>query len=152
MAYSQKSKLSPDTCFCSCWQGETMTLNSGHQRANYSSPRWYISVESQGGIILTGENEITCKKSVLLPLCPTQILHESTRAYGVRGQWLTAWAMARPTQHINLVRSCQHIQEPPPCVCITHPAVGCTVRTAQSHERAYILVHIELPRFLLDLQ
>jgi len=46
-----------------------MSLNSGHQRAYCSSPRWYMSMESHGGIILTGENRRTRRKT-----CPSATL------------------------------------------------------------------------------
>jgi hypothetical protein len=36
--------------------GENTTLKCGHQRANFSSPRWCMSMESHGGMITTGEN------------------------------------------------------------------------------------------------
>jgi hypothetical protein len=38
---------------CCCWScrwGETTSLNCGHQRFYFSSPRWYMSMESHGGI------------------------------------------------------------------------------------------------------
>lgn len=54
--------------------------------------------------------------------------------------------------HINLMVSCQHIQEPVPGIYATHPAVRCTVVAALPHERAYLIVHIKLPRLLLDLK
>jgi hypothetical protein len=40
---------------CSCKWGETMSLNCGHQRAYWLSRRWYKSLKSHGGMILTGE-------------------------------------------------------------------------------------------------
>jgi hypothetical protein len=54
---------------CSCRWGENMSLNCGHQRACCLSPRWYISVDSHGGMILTGKVEELGEKPV--PLCPT---------------------------------------------------------------------------------
>jgi hypothetical protein len=39
-----------------CLGGETMSLNCGSQKAYCSSPRWYMSMETHGWIILTGEN------------------------------------------------------------------------------------------------
>jgi hypothetical protein len=42
---------------CSSQWGETMSLNCGHQRVYCPSPRWYMSTESHGGIILTGETK-----------------------------------------------------------------------------------------------
>jgi hypothetical protein len=55
-----------------------------------------ISMRSHGGMVLTGEN----RRPVTVPLRPPQIPHkltrEWTRASGVRGRWLTAWAITRP--------------------------------------------------------
>jgi hypothetical protein len=38
----------------SCRWGETISLNFGHQWTYCSSPRWYISMENQRGMISTG--------------------------------------------------------------------------------------------------
>jgi hypothetical protein len=40
----------------SCWWGETTSLNCSHQWAHSSSPRWYMSMEKHGGMILIEEN------------------------------------------------------------------------------------------------
>jgi hypothetical protein len=61
------------TC-CSCRRGETMSLNCGHKRAYCTSPRWHMSMESHGGLILTGETEELEEKPVPVPLCPSKIL------------------------------------------------------------------------------
>jgi hypothetical protein len=53
--------------------GETMSLNCSHQWAHCSSPRWYVSVESHGGMILTGKPKNSREKPVPVPLCPPQI-------------------------------------------------------------------------------
>jgi hypothetical protein len=57
-------------------------------------------MENNGGMILTEETEELGEKSVLVPLCPPQILHglrfARTRHSAVIGRRLTAWAMARP--------------------------------------------------------
>jgi hypothetical protein len=59
-------------------------------------------VRSIGGMILTGEiwSTVLGEKPIPVPLCPPQISREldwdRTRVSAVRGQWLTAWAMARP--------------------------------------------------------
>jgi hypothetical protein len=79
-----------------------MSLNCGHQRAFRSSPRWYMSMDRHGGIILTGKNRITRRK-----LCPIVTLSTTnpkwidpnrTWASAVRDRRLTAWAMVRPCQ------------------------------------------------------
>jgi hypothetical protein len=58
-----------------------------------------MSLESDGGMILTGENAEFGEKPVPVPLCPPQIPHgmtrAPTRASAVRGRRLTAWATAR---------------------------------------------------------
>jgi hypothetical protein len=56
-------------CSCPCRWSETMSLNCGHQLAYCSSPSWYMSIESHGGMILTGENQRTWRKT-----CPSATL------------------------------------------------------------------------------
>jgi hypothetical protein len=84
----------------SCRWGKTVALNCGYQRAYCSSPTWYMGVESNGGMILTGETGQFGEKPVPVPLYPPQIPYGLTRArtrtYALRGRRLTAWAMARP--------------------------------------------------------
>jgi hypothetical protein len=59
-----------------------------------------MSLERDDGMILTGENRRTRRKTCPVPLCPPQIPHgltrERTRASAVRGRRLTTWAKARP--------------------------------------------------------
>jgi hypothetical protein len=50
---------------CSCRWVETMSLNCIYKRAYCSSPRWYMSMKSQGGMILTWVTEITLRKPCL---------------------------------------------------------------------------------------
>jgi hypothetical protein len=62
-----------------------------------------MSMDSHGGMILTGKNRRTRrKKRVPVPLCPSEISHgltwEWNRVYAMRGWGLTTWAMARPTR------------------------------------------------------
>jgi hypothetical protein len=70
-----------------------------------------MSLESDGGMILTGENRRTWrKKPVPVPLCPAQIprglSRVRTRASAVRGRRLTTWAMARPqTASLNKLQT-----------------------------------------------
>jgi hypothetical protein len=42
---------------CSCWWRETTSTNCGYQRAYCSSHRWYMSVDSHGVMMLTGETD-----------------------------------------------------------------------------------------------
>jgi hypothetical protein len=49
-----------------------------------------------------GEPKYWGKKSVPVPLCPSQIPHGLTRFYPVRGWRLTTWAMARPPLKIRI--------------------------------------------------
>jgi hypothetical protein len=46
-----------------------LSLNCGHQRAYCSAPRWYMSMESHGGMISAGENWRTLRKT-----CPNATL------------------------------------------------------------------------------
>jgi hypothetical protein len=84
---------------CLCWWDETMSLSSGHQQAYCSSPRWYMSIKSHGGMILTGKTEEHREKPVPVPRCPPQIphglTHVWTQASTVRGWQLTAWPMVQ---------------------------------------------------------
>jgi len=64
-----------------------------------------MSMESHGGMILTGETQELGEKPVPVPLRPPQIPHRlirvRTRASAVTGRWLTAWAMARPIRFVT---------------------------------------------------
>jgi hypothetical protein len=53
------------SCSCSCRWGETMSLNCGHKWVYCSSTR-YITMESHGGMILTGE-----KRRTRIKTCPS---------------------------------------------------------------------------------
>jgi hypothetical protein len=70
---------------------ERLSLNYGHKRSYCSSPRWYVSMES--------------RKSAPVSLCPPQIPRGLTRARNwvsaVRSMWLTAWAIARPSETLE---------------------------------------------------
>jgi hypothetical protein len=59
-----------------------------------------MSLESDGGMILTGETEELGEKPVPVSLCPPQITHGLTRTRtrdsAVRDRRLTTLAMARP--------------------------------------------------------
>jgi hypothetical protein len=75
------------------------SLNCCHYRTHCSSPDdmwvWRTTVDWYW----QGKTEELGEKPVPLPLCPPQISSGLTRARSrasaVRGQWLTAWAMAR---------------------------------------------------------
>jgi hypothetical protein len=66
-----------------------------------ATPRWYMNMESLGGMILTGENRRTrrrtCPSTTLSTKNPTWTDRARTRASAVRGLRLTTWAMSRPT-------------------------------------------------------
>lgn len=53
-------------CCCSCRWGETMSSSCGHHWTYCSSRRWYMSMESHDGLILTGKNRGSRRKS-----CPS---------------------------------------------------------------------------------
>jgi hypothetical protein len=75
----------PDTVFpCLYRWGETMSLNCCHQWDCNSSPRWYMSMESHGGMILTGKTEVLGKKPVPVPLYPHRLTPALARASAVR--------------------------------------------------------------------
>jgi hypothetical protein len=46
------------------WRVKTASLNCCHKLTYCSSPRWYMSMENDGGMILTGENKITWDKNL----------------------------------------------------------------------------------------
>jgi hypothetical protein len=73
---------------CPCRWSVTMSLNCGYQRAYCSSPTWYVSMESHGGIIFTGENRRTLRKT-----CPIATLSTTNPTWtdlgaktGLRGE------------------------------------------------------------------
>jgi hypothetical protein len=82
------------------------SLNYSHNKAYYSYPRLHTSMQSYGGLILTGETEEVREKPVPVPHCPPQITHgltlQRTQASVVKSQWLTAWTMALPLFRIYL--------------------------------------------------
>jgi hypothetical protein len=77
----------------------TLCLWTAASTGSCSSRNLYVSMDSRGGMILSGETEYLGEKLVPVPLCP-QIPHGITRARtpssAVRSQQLTTWAMARP--------------------------------------------------------
>jgi hypothetical protein len=92
---TQKPDWAPSNS-CSCQWSETMSLNCGHKWAYCSSPRWYMSMESQSEI--KRENwrtrRETCPSNALPSANPHGLTQTQTWAYAGRGRWLTAWAMA----------------------------------------------------------
>jgi hypothetical protein len=60
---------------CSCRWCKTISLNCAHQRAYCSPCRWYMSMESNGGMMMTGKREQLGGKPIRVPLCPPQIPH-----------------------------------------------------------------------------
>jgi hypothetical protein len=76
-----------------------------HQRAYCSSCRWYMSIESHGGIILTGGNRRTRRET-----CPSATSSTTNPTWTDPGakpdfrRWdrrLTTWAMARPKLEVT---------------------------------------------------
>jgi hypothetical protein len=84
-------------CSCCSYQwDETTSLNCGHQRAYCSSQRWYMIIQSHGGMILGGENgKKLGENPAPVPLCLPQKPHGLTgarsRASAVRG-----WRLWQP--------------------------------------------------------
>jgi hypothetical protein len=74
-----------------------MSLNCGHQCAHAHSPGYiYMSMESYGGIILTGENQRSRRKPDPEPLCPPQIPHGLTSGHTLSySTWKLGRAMAQ---------------------------------------------------------
>jgi hypothetical protein len=74
-------------CLCPC--GETLSLSCSHQQASCLCSRWYMNMESYGGMILAVENWRTVRKT-----CPSAILSTInptwawTRASTEAGDWL----------------------------------------------------------------
>jgi hypothetical protein len=56
----------------------------------YGEPRWNDTDR--------GKPKNSREKPVPVPLCPPQIPHGLTQASAVRDRWLTAWAMALPSE------------------------------------------------------
>jgi len=82
---------------CSCPWVETVFPNCGHHWTYWSSPRWYsMSMESHGGIILTGENQRS-RSAPLSTINPTWT--DMGQASAMRGRRLITHAMARPLRH-----------------------------------------------------
>jgi len=67
--------------------GENISLNYGHQRAYYLFSGKYTNVESNGGMILTGENVRTRRKS-----CPSAILSTTNPTWTDR-VWTRAFVL-----------------------------------------------------------
>jgi hypothetical protein len=76
-----------------------MSPNCDHQRAYILYPRWYMSMELWWNYTDRGKPEEFGERPIPVRLCPPQISYgltrARTRASAVRGQRLTAWAMAR---------------------------------------------------------
>jgi hypothetical protein len=86
-----------------------MSLNCGHQWAYCSSPKWCMSMERYGDVLLTRTTDKTERN---LSQCQS-VHHKShvglsrarTRASAVKGRRLTAWTMARSCLLFNSVPS-----------------------------------------------
>jgi hypothetical protein len=87
---SEAPNWGPRLWWCAAWSEQSHT--------SWGGDRW---IWSNGGMIYLQGKQKYSEKTCPVPLCPPQIPHGSTRARtwasAVRGQRLTAWAMARPT-------------------------------------------------------
>jgi hypothetical protein len=67
--------------------GVRRCLNCGHQRAYCSLPRCYMSVDSHGGMILTGETEALGENSPSATLSTTNLIWtDPSTNPGLRGE------------------------------------------------------------------
>jgi hypothetical protein len=70
-----------------CWWShrwsKTASLNCGRQQSYFSSPRWYMSVESHGGITTAGENSWFVYHSSL-EILPEESSNSKARGTGRR--------------------------------------------------------------------
>jgi hypothetical protein len=89
---------------CSCRWVETMSLNCGQQWAYSLSPRWYMSMESHGGMILTGENRRTRRKT-----CPSATFSTTNPTWtsqganpGLCGEMLATNCLSHDTAYSNI--------------------------------------------------
>jgi hypothetical protein len=66
-----------------------MSMSCGHKLAYCSSPTWYMSMESHGGMILTEDNRITrketCPNATFPPQMPLDWLGLKLGPFAVRG-------------------------------------------------------------------
>jgi hypothetical protein len=98
-------KTSRHSCCCLRRWGEAMSLNCGHQWAYFSSPRCYMSMESHGGMILTGKTEElrkTCPNATLSTTNPTWTNLDAN--LGLCGEMLVA-------NHLSHGLVCRHLSE-----------------------------------------
>jgi hypothetical protein len=82
-----------------------MSLKCGHHQACCSSSRWYMRVESHDGMILTGENWRTWRKT-----CPSATLFTTNPIWPDPGknpglQQLTTCAMPQPIHHAYILHT-----------------------------------------------
>jgi hypothetical protein len=89
---------------------ETVSLNCNHQWAYCSSPRWYMSMENHGGMILTGENQITWRKTY-----PSVTMSTTNRTWTDPGMNLDLFnhrlvtnRLSHSTQVYIIARRCTH--------------------------------------------
>jgi hypothetical protein len=84
-------------CVCVCARAcAESTWYVGHYLAYCTSPRWLMMSVEQVVEWLAEENRSARRTRTLVPLCPSQIPHDVTRAAAVGSQELTVWAMVRP--------------------------------------------------------
>jgi hypothetical protein len=88
-----------------------MCLNCGHQQTYCPPRRWYISMDSHGGMILTGETEELGEKLVPVPLYHKSHMDwpgpEPRPLRWEVADWPPALWHARPWNSVSLESSCQ---------------------------------------------
>jgi hypothetical protein len=67
----------------SCQKAEITSLNCGHQRTYSSSPRWYMSVGSHGGMMSTAENWFVYQSSLAILPAESSGTKQEKRAKGM---------------------------------------------------------------------
>jgi hypothetical protein len=89
------------SCYYSCWWGWQRDYVSERRQWGYcSSPRWRMTMEPHcNDTHMEKPKNLGGGGPVPVQLCPSQISHgltrAQTRAFSVRCQWLTAWAIAK---------------------------------------------------------
>jgi hypothetical protein len=110
---------------CSRRRGETVSQNCGHHLISPGD----MSMERQGGMILTGETRKTWRKYVPVPLCPSPIPHGQPGANpGLRGKTPATNRLSHGTANMYLVF----------CVFVSRPASLLASNTAVCFMTRYL--------------
>jgi hypothetical protein len=89
--------VTKQTC-CTCQWGEKMPVNCNQQWASCSSLKWYISLESHGGMMLTDENQRTQRET-----CPSATLSTTNPTWTDPSTNLGPCYERPATKHLNHV-------------------------------------------------